>query len=428
METGDNAMSREQRLERAQLRVLFNAPFFAAGVARLPVAWDEGVPTAITDGKDIRWNPGWFDQLKDEEVVTVYCEAVSHCMLGHLWRQPVGADMDNWGRACDAAARCMMDAFGKIQTNQGLANPFPLPEKVVREFNHAAYDEMAEEKIYRILQAQPKQPGGGNGPGAGQGGGGGGQPPPSGGKGKKPPKSPSGANGGQPPQTQRQPFSEFAPQGRTDPAQQKQENNWQNVLIQSDHAAKSRGAVPLGIDRMIGELLTPQVPWQEILRNLLRELANDDWNFMKPDLMMSDSTGFIMPSLESERMGSVCFAIDTSGSIDHELLTEFKGEMQACLDDMKPSSVLEICCDSAIHRIKEYRRGGQVDDKAPGGGGTAFEPVFEHLKDQPQLPKCVVYLTDLDGSFPKEEPPYPVIWIAYGTDKKAPFGDTVHVK
>jgi hypothetical protein len=153
METGDNAMSREQRLERAQLRVLFNAPFFAAGVARLPVAWDEGVPTAITDGKDIRWNPGWFDQLKDEEVVTVYCEAVSHCMLGHLWRQPVGADMDNWGRACDAAARCMMDAFGKIQTNQGLANPFPLPEKVVREFNHAAYDEMAEEKIYRILQA-----------------------------------------------------------------------------------------------------------------------------------------------------------------------------------------------------------------------------------------------------------------------------------
>jgi len=160
----------------------------------------------------------------------------------------------------------------------------------------------------------------------------------------------------------------------------------------------------------------------------LRELANDDWDWMKPDIALSDSTTFVMPSLNSERVGGVTFAIDTSGSIDHELLKQFKSEAQNCLDEMRPSSLTEICCDSKIHQIKEYHRGEQIEPGAPGGGGTCFEPVFEHLNEGHNLPKCVVYLTDLQGSFPKEEPPYPVIWCTYGSDAEAPFGITVKIK
>jgi hypothetical protein len=39
-------------------------------------------------------------------------------------------------------------------------------------------------------------------------------------------------------------------------------------------------------------------------------------------------------------------------------------------------------------------------------------------------PKCVVYLTDLDGDF-GQDPGVPVIWLAYGGGSKAPFGEVV---
>ena len=421
-------MTREKRIERAQLKVLFNCPFFASGVARLPVRFTDrqwnGSPlqTASTNGKEIIWNPEWFDQMADEHVVTVYCEEVAHCLLGHLWRMPSGGDQETWGKAADACARNMMADFSAFKTGQGAADPFPFPYNMDKF--HTGYKDMAEEQVYQKLMLGPKQPknGPGNGPGQGKGG----KSPSGGGNGQKPPQSNPG--GGGPP-----PFAEFEPQSTSGNSQSAKESkeqaqDWQNAFISAVHAAKQRGEAPAGIQRMIDGLLSPEVPWQEILRNCLRELCNDDWNWMKRNIPLGDSTGFILPSLESEKVGGVTFCVDTSGSIDHELLKAFKSEMQGCLDTLKPSSLIEISCDSAIHRIKEYRLGESVDMEAPGGGGTSFKPPILHCNEMQQIPKCMVYLTDLQGDFPEQEPPYPVIWIAYNTDQKAPFGTTIRVK
>jgi hypothetical protein len=39
----------------------------------------------------------------------------------------------------------------------------------------------------------------------------------------------------------------------------------------------------------------------------------------------------------------------------------------------------------------------------------------------------MVYLTDLDGSFPRRAPDYPVIWGCTDPDKKPPWGEVVYV-
>jgi len=40
------------------------------------------------------------------------------------------------------------------------------------------------------------------------------------------------------------------------------------------------------------------------------------------------------------------------------------------------------------------------------------------------IPSCVIYFTDLWGSFPEIEPDYPVLWIVEGkTSRKVPFGE-----
>jgi predicted metal-dependent peptidase len=158
---------------------------------------------------------------------------------------------------------------------------------------------------------------------------------------------------------------------------------------------------------------------------LLREQVSDDWNWLKPNLCYEGS-GFILPDLDGFRCGPIIFATDTSGSIDQEMLSHYQTEKQSCLDEMKPKKLVDIYCDATIQAVAEYDRGDVIKHICPGGGGTAFEPVFEYAEKLDEPPKCLVYLTDLYGSFPDKEPGYPVIWVTWTKDGKAPFGTTVY--
>ncbi len=421
------SVSRMKRAERAQMRVLFTVPFFAPGVARLPIEFDDSgrVDTACTNGQKIVWGTKFFDSLTDAQLVTVLCHEVAHCLLGHSWRAPSGCDWTQWNVACDHAVNLMLKEFSKSVTDKRLADPFPFPDPPEAYCANPAFTNMAEEKIYACLTQ-----GGGGGGGGGQGlqGGQGGQSGQGQGKGKG--KGP-GCNTPTPSPGSMPSFGQFdKPQTAADPAQQKTlANSWENTLQQSVGMAKGRGDLPGGMDRFVDEYLNPKVPWYELVRNWLREQAADDWNWMKPNTFY-DESGFILPSLDNDRIGAIVFGKDTSLSIDHEVLARFVGEQQNCLDDLKPSKLIDICCDSSIHRVKEYTLGDTIDRSAPGGGGTSFVPVFEYCEDKLTVaPKCLVYLTDMDGQFPAKGPAYPVLWVNYGRPgTKAPFGEVIDIE
>lgn len=441
-----NDSQRMKRLDKAQLRVLFQVPFFAPGVAKLPNKFDDSQPTACTQGTEIRWNREFLDSLKDAEIVTILCHEVCHCLLGHLWRFPNGGDAQLWNQATDHAVNNMLKDFSNEVVSKRLAEPFPFPEGTF--CCDPAFKGMAEEAIYNKLAGgkppgkQPgQQPQSGQGQSQSQDGDGDddddgqsqGKQPGKGkgkGKGKPQPGSGQGDGDGQPNESgngsgdERKPFGEFEPVTGQDAKEQ--QTDWQNTLIQSCHAAKDRGTLPGNLQRILDNLLNPKVPWQELLRNFIREQATDDWNFMKPNRLYGDHE-FILPSLDSERMSAVAFGIDTSGSIDDQLLREFKSEMQGCLDDMKPVKLVELCCDTRVTKEKEYHIGDTVDMDAPGGGGTALEQIFNRLDERQDNIKACVILTDLWTSFPKQPPEYPVIWIVWGGKNDAPFGTVINV-
>ncbi len=198
-------------------------------------------------------------------------------------------------------------------------------------------------------------------------------------------------------------------------------------MIQSCELAKGRGELPAGLERLVSDLLDPQVPWYELLRNWLREQAADDYNWMKPNRLYGES-GLILPVLESERIGQIVFATDTSGSIDGDMLRQFQSEKQSALDDLRPSKLVDIYCDSAIHKVAEYRLGETIAMDAPGGGGTSFCPVFDHVAKHCENVKCLVYLTDLCGSFPDKAPEYPVLWVNWEAGGSAPFGTVINAR
>jgi predicted metal-dependent peptidase len=120
-------------------------------------------------------------------------------------------------------------------------------------------------------------------------------------------------------------------------------------------------------------------------------------------------------------------AIDTSGSITQKLLAEFLAEVQALLDFGRPRKLHLLDCDASIHSAQEFVPGDRIDAQLKGGGGTDFRPVFDHVAEHNLDPAALVYLTDLYGTFPEAPPPYPVLWISYGTDA-APFGDVLKIR
>lgn len=415
---------RTKRVERAQTKVIFTSPFFAPGVAKLPVVWDTGVETACTDGTCIRWNPEWFDKLPDPQLVTLLVHETCHCLLGHVWRAPEGAEHDTWNIACDHAVNLMLKDFSAQVMAKALADPFPFPEGSY--YCDPQYKDMAEEVIYSRLASQQKQPQpGGRGSGSGSGASGGNNTAPQ--QSKSPQRSAGAKAGasGKPAGSQPQPFGQVTvAQNGTQQAGKSLQNDWQATLLQSAKIAQGQGTLPAGMERLVGELVHPTVPWWELLRSWLREQVSDDWDWLKP-AMEYEGCGFILPSLNSERCGPIVFATDTSGSINEELLARFQTEKQQCLDTLRPRRLVDVYCDSTIHKVEEYAPGDIIAKQCPGGGGTDFRPVFERVARMPEPIKCLVYLTDLWGSFPDEAPPYPVIWCVWGSKTAAPFGEVV---
>lgn len=424
--------SQRKRLEKADIKVLLTVPFFGAGVARLPDSIVAGVETAQTDGKWIAWGPEFFDSLSDSQLVTVKCHEVCHPMLGHLWRAPVGCDWELWNIATDHEVNLMLKEFSATLTGKGQPDPFPFPEPVGAYCADPRFSGMAAERIYAILESERRQGDGGGGgkPGAKAAAGGGSSAGQSGGASNK--VSPKGCQGPSPvPKPHSMPsFGQMAqpkttPAGSQEAAQAKRDAaDWQNALIQAVQSMKGRGDLPGSLSRLVDGLVNPVVPWPSLLRSWLREQCADDWCFSTPDMCMGDS-GFILPSLRSEKMGPVVFGSDWSGSTYSALVEKFHVEKQACLDELRPSKLVDIGFDTRVVWEREYTPGDTVTRDIKGGGGTCFKDFFRRCAELQPAPKCAVILTDLDGSFPDEAPGFPVIWVTWTKDGEAPFGQVV---
>jgi predicted metal-dependent peptidase len=376
-------------ITKAKVGLILDHPFFATLMLRKNFISDPNVQTTQTNGNDIRYNPEYIEKVSFEELKATICQNVMHTALMHHLRRE-GREPGDWNKACDYAVN-------QILKDSGM--------KLPKDFLHSdQYRDMPAESIYNLIAGKKPDPNGP--PNAGQGQGQGqGQPPP--------PEAPgpgevvdAPTNDGQSPQEKE--------------AQAKQE------LAQAMQIAKQQGKLPAGLERTVMEVLEAKVPWKEVLARFLTEPAKNDYSFSKPNTRDLQS-GFILPSLYSLEIAEVFLFIDTSGSIDDELLQEFAGEMQEiCSTYNCPIKILYVDTEVAGEQIIE------PDDvfelKPAGGGGTDFRPGFAWLEERNIIPKSVVYFTDgCCSSFP-DEPDYPVLWAQWGDYRFNPrFGEVIKV-
>ena len=139
----------------------------------------------------------------------------------------------------------------------------------------------------------------------------------------------------------------------------------------------------------------------------------------------------MFPKVESEAIGEVFLALDTSGSMSEKDIRDGLSEF-ASLRQTTPFKLHFVSCDAAAYEVTTYDRHEEPDWLAMpihGGGGTDFRPVFtlieDYRKEKGVRPALLVYFTDTMGSFPEEEPNYPVIWVCNYQNGHVPWGQLV---
>jgi len=185
--------------------------------------------------------------------------------------------------------------------------------------------------------------------------------------------------------------------------------DWKEKLAEAYTYARLRGNVPGGIEQLIESLLYPKLNWKQILFRFVSKMIPVDFTWVRPNKHRL-SHKFYFPSVLRERVEAVVH-IDSSGSIGDDELRMFVSEVRGIFLQFNQAKVTLIMADCKVHKVYELTSEFDVKKvKAHGRRGTSHIPVFNYIKEH--IPNCKILISFTDGfsEFPKEQPPYPVIW------------------
>jgi predicted metal-dependent peptidase len=158
------------------------------------------------------------------------------------------------------------------------------------------------------------------------------------------------------------------------------------------------GRMGAKLPRVISELLEPKIDWREALREFVSSSTkgNDEftWRRMNKRHMAND---IYLPSVENESIGEIVVAIDTSGSIGSEQITEFATELVSICDLCQPEVVRVLWWDTEVHGEQVFK--DNYSDiakllKPLGGGGTHVSCVSDYIVKNKVKAECVLVFTD----------------------------------
>lgn len=135
-----------------------------------------------------------------------------------------------------------------------------------------------------------------------------------------------------------------------------------------------------------------------------------------------------MPGYGNDNIYNLVICFDVSGSVSNEMLRDMKSEVAAVMDQDLINSATLIAVDTEPKSIVTVTNSAGVQEWKPrGGGGTDFRSALDLINKDYGQSIGMVFLTDLETSSFGTEPPFPVVWVNFGTNKslKAPYGRTV---
>ena len=405
-------MLEERKVQKAKIMLMRNPKFALLSgvlmVGRTSVV--DNIPTACTNGRDEKYGRKFVSELRDQELGFLIAHEASHKMYRHLttWKKLHDENHKLANQACDYVINLMLRDLDPNETLIAMPR-YPKGHKMAGQamgLIDERFRGMNTKQVFDILKQEKEDGDGGEGDGEGDGDG----------------------------------LDEHdwgGAKDMTDEEKRELEREIDQAIRQGMMARqKLAGTGADGSDRELADLMEPKVNWREVLRDFVKSICNSkdasSWRRVNRRFL---STGVYMPTLIGEKVGHLVIAVDTSGSVGDEELSEFLSEVKGIAEEVNPACVDLLYWGSDVVGHETYGDGEAANiiasTRPKGGGGTSPTCVSEYLKANNIKPECVIILTDgCVGDDWGSEWTAPTLWCIVGDyfDGEAANGKTIHIK
>ena len=341
-----------EQIIRARISLLLQQPFWGTLATRLILkdATDEPwCKTAGTDGRYFYYNRDFISKLNKQECIFLVAHEVEHCVYDHMSRRG-SRKPKMWNAAADFVINYELHEHnvGKL--------PDPKSSGVQACFD-AKYKGMFAEEVYELLLKDPNanwpefdvhlEPGDGKG----------------------------------------EPMTEEERRALSDEIR--------NAVMQAAKAAGA-GSTPLGVKRMLKDLVEPQMDWREILNMKIQSMLKNDFTWSRCS-RKSQASGFYLPGMKEDVKVKAAVAIDCSGSMGDDMLRDLLTETKGIMEQF-PDFDLEVWCfDTKVYNYQKFTPENldEIDEyEIKGGGGTDFVCNWTFMKENDIQPERFIMMTD----------------------------------
>jgi len=165
-----------------------------------------------------------------------------------------------------------------------------------------------------------------------------------------------------------------------------------------------------------------KINWRQLIRVWFGNYADKTRRFTRKK--PNRRTGFIHPGSTRNFVDKFLVAVDTSGSVDPDLLSEFIGVLNQLIEYL-PIDLMQFDCDKTQDPHPYEKRMNKIEFH--GRGGTNFQPVIDIVNKRHY--KGVLILTDGEASEPTRPTKAQVLWVLpVGHNPPCSWGTVVHMQ
>ena len=403
-------MNTLRRLEILRNKIALDYPFYGYHLIMMDLQVDNSTETACTNGKYIKCNEDFVNNLRDNHVKMLLMHEAKHVIFLHHVRRR-GRDISKWNEAGDYVINWSLKHEDRLE----------LMENILYDPKYAEY---SVEQVYNTIgekndTRRQNQNSTGDIEGSGQ--------------------TNREDNNGEHQTTDR---TKIRDNNESNNGQGKKSNKYigevvdgdsnsieeeeriKEITVQAIKYAEKAGKMPGNVKRRITEMLKPKISWERLLANWMDSKTKDDYSWLSRNNRILD---YYFPALEDESLGKIGIAIDSSGSINQNLFNRFLTEINGLRCKYKFDTVI-IDVDTKVNGVGKFNKNQKVKLDVRGGGGTAFKPAFDFFKDKNII--GMIYFTDMYAYDLQElkRPRYDVLWMDYGRGVETKFGKHIKVE
>jgi len=380
-------MQLEEKISQAKARLLVNNPYFGTLASKLELIVNDNIEAFVSNGVKVEYREDYLNELEIGELEFIFANGAMHASLAHDKRRNNRSGW-LWQMATDMAINDML-------VENGMTLPYGAQYR--KRFTGMYAEEIYAELKADILREEDNLE-----------------------------YEADDADDVEPNSDKK---NEKIEEKKEQTEEQLQEEILQEQLIAEEAISLleqelKKGEAPLHIERFFSLEYEGKIDWRDELRNAVDRYFRDDYTLLPPSKKLL-YTGIYLPSTISQTFRLV-IVVDSSGSVDDELLNTFLGEVNFLMTLVSNYQIELIVCDDKVHSHKTFYSGESLDVSLKGGGGTSFEPAFKFVDENFDDVKLLLYFTDLDGKFPSEIPNYEVKWVSSQV-REIPFGTIIEL-